>query len=128
MTAGAHETTVDPADREWEAWDDPTRGSLRWCLLDDGTGTPEEPTTVGVAELAADGRLNRHRHTATELYVVLEGEAVVTVDGTDRQVGPGTLVRLPGDVEHGIRTAGGPVRFLFVFPGASFDEVVYRFD
>jgi quercetin dioxygenase-like cupin family protein len=125
---GERTTTVDPADRVWETWDDPTRGHLRWCLLDDGSGTPEQPTTVGVAELAAHGRLNRHRHTATELYVVLEGEAVVTLDGTERAVGPGTLVRLPGDVEHGIRSAGGPVRFLFVFPGTSFDDVVYRFD
>ena len=128
MNGGERGATAHPAERDWETWDDPARGRLRWCLLDDGTGTPDQPTTVGVAELAADGRLNRHRHTATELYVVLEGEAVVSVDGTDREVGPGTLVRLPGDVEHGIRTAGGPVRFLFVFPGASFDDVVYRFD
>jgi quercetin dioxygenase-like cupin family protein len=120
-------TAGHPAEQEWETWDDATRGRLRWCLLLDGAETPGEPTTAGVAELPADGHLARHRHTATELYVVLDGEAVVTVEGTDRRVGPGMLVHLPGDVEHGVRAVDGPVRLLFVFPTTPFDDVVYRF-
>ena len=118
-------STVD--DQQWETWDDPVRGCLRWCLLDDGTDPSPDAVTTGVFELAADGWLGRHRHAAPELYYVLDGQAVVTLDGTAETVGPGTLVRLPADVEHTVRTLDGPARVLFVFPTSAFGDVVYRF-
>lgn len=58
--------------------------------------------------------------------LLLDGEAVVTVDGAERRAPVGTTIHLPGDVEHGVRTTGGPVRLLFVFPAAAFDDIVYR--
>jgi len=82
---------------------------------------------MGVMTLDEDGWLAQHRHTAAEVYYVLEGEAVVVLDGDEIRVGAGSLVRLPGDAEHGIRAVGGPVRVLFVFPAEPFDDVVYRF-
>jgi quercetin dioxygenase-like cupin family protein len=114
-------TTVQ--DQQWETWDDPVRGCLRWCLLADSA----ESGTTGVFELAGDGWLGRHRHTAPEVYYVLEGKAVVAMDGEEVTVGAGALVRIPGDVEHGVRAVDGPVRVLFVFPTSAFDDVVYRF-
>ena len=120
-----HVTAV--ADQQWETWDDPVRGRLHWCLLDDGCSPSPESVTTGVMTLGEDGWLGRHRHAAPEMYYVLEGDAVVIVYDDEVRVGPGSLVRLPGDVEHGIRAAGRPARVLFVFPTTAFDDVVYRF-
>ena len=116
-------TTVD--DQPWETWDDPVRGCLHWCLLADGTGA--DRATTGVFELTENGWMGRHRHTAPEHYYVLSGSAVVALDGEEVTVGAGALVRLPGDVEHGIRAVDGPVRVLFVFPSSAFTDVAYRF-
>jgi hypothetical protein len=118
-------TTVQ--DQQWETWDDPVRGRLQWCLFADGADPTLGSVTTGVAELAGDGWLGRHRHTAPEIYYVLEGRAVVALDGEEVTVGAGALVRIPGDVEHGFRALDGPVRVLFVFPTSAFDDVVYRF-
>jgi quercetin dioxygenase-like cupin family protein len=114
-------------DQRWETWNDPVRGRLRWCLLDDGLSPSPESVTTGVMTLDEDGWLGRHRHAAPEVYYVLEGDAVVAVDDEEVRVGAGSLVRLPGDVEHGIRAVDGSVRVLFVFPTAAFDHVDYRF-
>lgn len=116
-----------PDDCTWEVWND-DRGQLRWCLLVDGADTAPDAVTTGVAVLETGGWLARHRHSAPEVYYVHEGEAVVDVGGEEVSVGPGAVVHLPGDVEHGVRAAGtGPVRMLFVFPTAAFDDVVYHF-
>jgi quercetin dioxygenase-like cupin family protein len=114
-------------DQQWETWDDPVRGRLRWCLLVDGTDPDPESVTTGVLELDAGGWLAPHRHTAPEVYYVLSGRAVVAQDGEETTVGPGALVRFPADAEHGIRALDGPARVLFVFPTTAFRDVVYRF-
>jgi quercetin dioxygenase-like cupin family protein len=120
-----HITTVD--DQRWETWDDPVRGRLRWCLLEDGATANPEAVTTGVMTMDEGGWLGRHRHAAPEVYYVVEGEAVVEVEGEEQTVREGALVRLPGDVEHAIRAVGGPARVLFVFPTDTFDHVAYRF-
>jgi quercetin dioxygenase-like cupin family protein len=118
-------TTVE--DQQWETWDDPVRGRLRWCLLADGTDPAPESVTTGVLELDEGGWLGPHRHTAPEVYYVLSGQAVVALDGEETTVGPGALVRFPADAEHGIHAPDGPARVLFLFPSTAFGDVVYRF-
>jgi quercetin dioxygenase-like cupin family protein len=118
---------VTADDQPWETWDDPVRGRVRWCLLDDGTDPRPEAVATGIFELEGEGWMGRHRHAAPELYYVLDGKAVVALDDDEITVGPGSLVRVPGDAKHGIRALGGPVRVLFVFPTAPFHHVVYRF-
>ncbi|PVZ08249.1 cupin domain-containing protein [Actinomycetospora cinnamomea] len=118
-----------PEDCEWVVWNDPVRGRLRWCLIGDGADTVPAAVTTGVAVLDEDGWMGRHRHSAPEIYYIHEGEAVVDVGGEAVSVGPGAVVHLPGDVEHGIRAAGnGSVRVFFVFPTAAFNDVVYHWD
>lgn len=118
-----------PADHPRESWDDPVRGRLAWSLLLEGSGwTGAGPAAVGLAELGVDGWLGLHRHTAPELYHVVAGRVVVTIDGDEQEAGPGDVVALPGDAEHGIRAVGAePARFLFVFPHDHFADVEYRF-
>ncbi len=108
-------------------WDDPERGRIGFRTLLGGDG-PTGAFTAGVAELEPGGWLARHRHAPPELYHVLEGEGVVTVDGTEHPVRAGTLVHIPGDAEHGVRNTGTDrLRFFYTLAAPAFDEVEYHF-
>ena len=45
-----------------------------------------------------------HKHPGWELWYILEGEGVVSLDGETYPVEPGDLVYLPPESEHGLRT------------------------
>ena len=45
--------------------------------------TPTDGLTAGIAQLEPGGHLALHRHDPAELYFLLEGEAVVTIDGAE---------------------------------------------
>jgi len=52
----------------------------------------------------ADAGPPPHRHPWEEIYVVLEGELDVWIDGSGtRRVGPGSVVHVPASVGHGYR-------------------------
>jgi mannose-6-phosphate isomerase-like protein (cupin superfamily) len=116
------------ADVAEDGWDDPVHGRVRWRTLFSGDLTPTEKITLGIATLDAGDRLKPHRHDPPEVYMILDGHAVVTIDGVDHAVGPDTAVFIPGNAEHGIRNPGpARVRFLYAFGVDSFADVVYRF-
>ena len=56
----------------------------------------------------------RHYHARTEeLYVLLDGEGEMEVDGDRRRVGPGEAILIPPGAWHQIRAEGSvPLRFL----------------
>lgn len=81
----------------------------------------------GIAVCPPWGSLALHRHRQAEIYYVLSGSGHVEIDGKRVQVGPDTLVWIPGDAEHGVFCEGEEMRWLYVFPEGSFDSVVYRF-
>jgi mannose-6-phosphate isomerase-like protein (cupin superfamily) len=58
-----------------------------------------------------DGAKLHYHKRATELYYVLEGEGVVSLDGVDQEVRKGSLVHIPPGVVHGAR---GRMRVLVV--------------
>jgi mannose-6-phosphate isomerase-like protein (cupin superfamily) len=45
-----------------------------------------------------------HKHEGTEMWFILEGEALLTLDGQDHPVYAGDLVQLASWSEHGLRT------------------------
>lgn len=45
-----------------------------------------------------------HRHEQRELWFILEGSGVVSLDGTDYPVGPRDLIVIDPWVEHGLRS------------------------
>ena len=119
---------VDLQDLSREGWDDPVKGRIGWRTLFSGDTTPTEALTAGVAEVEPGGWLGLHRHTPAEIYFVLEGQGVVTLDGVEREVHAGSAVFIPGDCAHGIRNPHPrPLRLLYVFAVDSFAEVEYRF-
>jgi quercetin dioxygenase-like cupin family protein len=119
---------IDVKDLPRDGWDDPIKGRIGWRTLFGGGATATDSLTAGVAEVESGGWLGLHRHKPAEIYYVLEGNGVVTLDGQEHAVGPGSAVFIPGDAEHGIRNTGEKALTLFyAFAVDSFEDVEYRF-
>lgn len=123
---------LHPDDLPWETWTDPdlaARSPVRWKLLVSRPRADTNAMCCGIAEIPPGAELVRHRHAPAEIYHVTGGEGVVEVDGVEHRVRVGSTVFIPSDAPHRAACSGTlPLSFLFVFPTASFDEVVYRFD
>ena len=123
---------VGDGDREWTTWPDEQieeRGAVSWKTLISAELTDSEALALGVGRVPAGAALNAHRHAQPEAYLVLDGAGELTVDGVARRVGPGDAVFIPGDAVHSLACRGArELRFAYVFPADSSDEVVYDFD
>lgn len=115
--------------RPREEWDDPVRGSVAFYTLLSSDITPTDSMCAGVAEIAPGGGSRQlHRHAEPEIYYMLEGTGVMSIDGTDTVVAAGDVIFIPGNTEHGLRNeTDAPVRLFYVFPTGRFGDVVYRF-
>ena len=84
--------------------------------------------TCGVAEFQAGEWLGLHRHAPAEIYYVLAGAGLMSLDGREISVKAGSAVFIPSMAEHGIRHTGNEVlRLFYAFPVNSFDDVEYLF-
>ena len=126
----------DIANRAPERFPSPSPGGdVTWKTLISSPQTPTNTFTVGVATCLPGktascpaGHLKLHLHTHAELYHVISGQGIVTIEGEEYGVGKGSVVFIPGDAEHGMRCVGGEeVRWLYVFAAGGFGDVVYRF-
>jgi mannose-6-phosphate isomerase-like protein (cupin superfamily) len=123
---------ADGSGQGWEGWPEnliAERGTVQWKTLVSGDITPSRGLTAGVARLRPGGALRLHRHAQAEIYLILEGTGVVTIEGEEREVGPGITVYIPGGAVHGIENRGsGEVRFAYILEADSFEDVEYVFD
>jgi quercetin dioxygenase-like cupin family protein len=123
---------VQESTREWETWPDEEiteKGLVYWKTLLSGNLTHSEALTMGIAKVPPTETLREHRHLQGEIYLVLEGAGSVTIDGETRPVGAGTSVFIPGNALHSCENTGeADLRFAYVFPANSFEEVEYVFD
>lgn len=117
-----------PRERVRESWQDPARGDVSWFTLFSGDITPTTAMSAGVAEINPGGSLEPHRHAEPEIYFVVEGSGILTVNGEETPVGAGTAIYIPGDAQHGLRNdTGAQLRLFYVFPIDCFSDVIYRF-
>jgi quercetin dioxygenase-like cupin family protein len=125
-------TLIDPEGLPWETREDPelaARIRTRWQLIFSGRHTPTGAMTLGLAEFPPGAVLPLHHHAPAEVYHALEGEGLVEVEGEPHRLRPGLSLFIPANARHRTTNTGeGPLRFLFVFPTDSFEEVVYHFD
>ncbi|WP_158817967.1 cupin domain-containing protein [Methylocapsa sp. S129] len=109
------------------AWND-QRGRLSFHTLISGESTPSDGLVAGVAIVEPGGALALHSHAQPEIYFVLEGAAIVTIEGVERTVSPGAAVFIPGAARHSVRNAFDKTfRFFYVFPADRFDQIQYNF-
>jgi quercetin dioxygenase-like cupin family protein len=122
---------VQEDDREWESWPEEQiaqRGNAQWKTLISAGFTESQALTLGVARLPPGGTLYAHRHEQPELYLVLDGAGVVTIDGSSRVVGQGASVFIPGNAVHPVQSTGGTdLRVAYVFAADAFEDVEYVF-
>jgi mannose-6-phosphate isomerase-like protein (cupin superfamily) len=116
------ETDVEPV-----TWSDPVRGDVLFRTMLGGATTRAD-FTAGVTRLAPGGWLGHHRHDPSEVYFVLSGTGVLTIDGHEHPVSAGTAAYLPSRSEHGIHNTGDePLRFFYAFAIDSFEKIDYDF-
>lgn len=122
---------VDQQNRQWDAWPPAQvaeRGEAEWKTLISAGITPSSGLTMGVARLPRGGSLHPHRHEQHEVYFVLDGTAVVTIDGEAHSVEAGVAVFVPGNTLHSVEATGDArVRFAYVLAADSFEDVEYVF-
>ncbi len=76
------------------------------------SNTPVRHQSLAEASLPQGVSTQRHRHLLTEeIYFLLEGTALMEIDGMEREVGPGDAILIPPGARHQI-TALSPLRFL----------------
>ncbi|MGJ4854560.1 cupin domain-containing protein [Labrys sp. La1] len=128
MIMGSRTVITRAEERPREAWDDPAKGSVAWHTLFSADITPTDSLSAGIAILPAGGNNPPHRHAEPELYLILEGSGVLTVDGVESLVGKGAAIFIPGNAWHALRNElDTELRLFYVFPTGRFSDVVYEF-
>ena len=86
-------------------------GSTIRSILD-RTNAPVEKQSLAEATMAPGQSTDRHYHKlCEEFYFLLEGTAVMEIDGETRDVAPGDAILIPAGARHQI-TAKSNLRFL----------------
>jgi mannose-6-phosphate isomerase-like protein (cupin superfamily) len=127
----AEPVVVHEDEREWQGWREEQiteRGEVQWRTLISAGLTPSVGLTLGVARVPSGGSLAAHRHEQPEVYLVLDGTGVVTIDGSSSRVGPRASVFIPGGAVHSVQATGPTdLRFAYVFAADAFEDVTYVF-
>lgn len=119
--------TLKTAEQPMETWADPARGSIKWQSLFSMGQTPTDSLTCGVAHVALGDTFALHSHPQAEVYFGLSGHGVISVDGQDFPLSPGTALFIPGGAVHGIARAEQDMSWFYVFAADRFDEITYSF-
>jgi quercetin dioxygenase-like cupin family protein len=83
----------------------------------------DQGVSAWVHAVDIDGAREHYHRRATELYYVLAGEGIVSLDGVEHAVRTGTVVHIPPGVVHGAR---GRMRVLVVgIPDIRDDDVFF---
>ncbi|MDQ0316920.1 cupin domain-containing protein [Amorphus orientalis] len=111
----------------WHPWEDPEQGRddrVSWTTV-----FPEHlAPVVGIADIDPGGALPRHYHAPVEIYHVIEGVGEVEIAGEIHSLREGVTAYVPANAWHETRNTGeGPLRILYFFPEARFEDVDYHF-
>lgn len=90
-----------------------TDGSTIRSLLDLSVA-PVANHSLAEATLPAGGRTERHHHAVSEeMYYLLQGEALMEIDGEEKRVTAGDAILIPVGTRHQITNTGdGDLTFL----------------
>ena len=103
--------------------DDPTAEGRLALPITAATGSPN---TVVYLEVDPGKRIPPHTHTADEVFVVLQGEGIVTVGDESLEAAAGAVAVAPAFARHGWENTGSETLKLVGFFGAN--VLVHEFD
>ncbi len=76
-----------------------------------------ENMTFGHWDIASEAApLQQHQHEQEEVWHVVEGELMITIDGNERRVGPGSVAIVPPNTPHSARALGAARAIVADFP------------
>jgi mannose-6-phosphate isomerase-like protein (cupin superfamily) len=89
-----------------------TKDGSRIRSLLDLSNAPVRQQSLAEASLPAGGSTQRHYHrNSEEFYFILEGEALMEINGATRSVRPGDAILIPAGAWHQL-SASSPTRLL----------------
>ena len=68
-----------------------------------------EKLAITIVEMEPNGVQHLHSHEPEQMYYILEGNGIMTVDGEERPVQAGDCIFFPSFAEHGLKNTGGTV-------------------
>ena len=72
-----------------------------------------EKLAITIVEMEPGGFQHLHSHEPEQMYYILEGRGLMSVDGEERPVRAGDCVFFPSFAEHGLKNTGeGTLRYL----------------
>lgn len=74
-----------------------------------------EKMMLSYVDLAPGSLVAEHSHPHEQVGMVIEGQAVFTIGGEEKTLGPGAMYRIPGQVKHKVRALDHPVKALDIF-------------
>lgn len=94
-------------------------GVTRWSLAEAPRGgTDPNSDSIGLTLIAPGSTTDTIVHNRPEFATLLDGELLVTVDGTEEPITAGQFLIVPTGSTHSYRNiAREPARMLFVFAG-----------
>lgn len=118
---------IDPSNCPDEEWSDPGKGRYRYQQMLSSKLVDSDTFTAGIMTFQPGDSWAVHRHAEAEIYLGLEGEADVEIDGKLYRLKPETLLYIPGNAYHGVPATPGPLRFFYAFAADNLDKVHYTF-
>ncbi len=102
--------------------------NTRWKTIFSYGDTPTNKFVFGFCEILTEGYVGLHHHEETEIYHILKGRGVVSIDGKDTLVKIQDTVFLPSRAIHSIHNhKKTPLEFVYILNTDSFSDAEYIF-
>jgi mannose-6-phosphate isomerase-like protein (cupin superfamily) len=89
------------------------RDNIESFLLVSEQTTGAKQLSISLVEMQPGGAQQEHSHDPEQVYFLLEGSGLMTVDGESSQVGAGDCIFLPSGCRHGLLNTGrGILKYL----------------
>jgi mannose-6-phosphate isomerase-like protein (cupin superfamily) len=89
------------------------RDAITSYLLVSARTCNAENLAITIVEMETGGFQNLHSHEPEQMYYILDGQGLITVDGEERPVQAGDCIFFPTYAEHGLQNTGeGVLRYL----------------
>jgi mannose-6-phosphate isomerase-like protein (cupin superfamily) len=85
------------------------RDDITSYLLVSSRTCDAEHLAISLVEMEAGGFQHLHSHEPEQMYYILEGRGLMTVEAEERPVRAGDCIFFPSGAEHGLQNTGGTV-------------------
>ena len=79
-----------------------------WMLISPKKSSTEN-LSLQVSEIPIGSEQQMHNHEPEQVYYIIKGKGLMTIDEEDREVFAGDAVYIPGNVKHGIKNNGNEI-------------------